>query len=81
MLDGDNLYLLLGSDPYIESAKMTVKINDKGELLGNSLEVTLAGRSSSGEKHTVTFKGEATLRDYGTTEADVFDPTGKELQN
>ena len=81
LLDEDNLYLLLGSEPYIESAKMTVKINDKGELLGNSLEVTLAGRSSSGEKHTATFKGEATLRDYGTTTADVFDPTGKELRN
>ncbi len=79
-IDEYDMYLMFGNEPYIENAKMTAKISKSGELLGNSIEVTLAGYDKNGEKHTATFKGEATLKDYGTTTPDVFDPEGKEQE-
>lgn len=78
---GDDIYLLFGDDPYIESAKMTAKMSKSGELLENTLEVTLVGFDRNGEKHTATFKGAVNASDYGKTVADVFDPEGKEANN
>lgn len=75
--DIDDVYYLLGEEPYIENAKGTARISKDGELRYAYLEVTMAGHDASGAKHTVSIKCESNLSDYGTTVPDEFDPTGK----
>lgn len=79
--DDSDIYMMFGDDPYIENAKMTAKMSKSGELLENTLEVTLAGFDKNGEKHTATFSGVINAKDYGSTTADVFDPEGKVENN
>jgi len=79
--DENDIYMMFGDDPYIEKAKMTAKMSKSGELLENTLEVTLAGFDKNGEKHTATFKGTVNASDYDKTIADVFDPEGKVNNN
>lgn len=73
-------YYMFGEDPYIDNAKMTVKLNEKNELIENYIEGTLLGVDANGEKHTATIKLTINASDYGTTHHDIFNPAGKEIR-
>lgn len=74
-------YYLFGEDPYVSNAKMTVKLNDKNELVENYVEGTLVGVDTDGQKHTATIKITLNAQDYGTTEYDVLDISDKQRIN
>ncbi|MBQ3123687.1 MAG: hypothetical protein IJP24_02040 [Firmicutes bacterium] len=73
-------YYLFGEDPYVSNAKMTVKLNEKGELIENYIEGTLTG-FDEGEKHEAKLKIRLNASDYNETEIEYFDTEGKEQRN
>lgn len=66
-----------GNDPYIDNVNMKVSLDEKGRLVGNKIEASLAGVDKSGMKHTAVLKVDGKVYDYGKSKADTFNPEGK----
>ncbi|MFV0517852.1 MAG: hypothetical protein ACK5MV_10705 [Aminipila sp.] len=73
----DQLFNMLGTDPYIDNATCNFTLDKDGKFISNEMSASMVGVDDKGKKHSITIKGEFNVKDYGTTKVEKFDTTGK----
>jgi len=72
-----NPFLLIGTDPVVDTAKAQVKIDNEGRIASLSGEITLSGTGYDGNTHSLSLLLALDVTDYGSTVPERIDITGK----
>lgn len=76
----DNPIALLGTDPVIDGGKATVSVDKEGRLSNLHGELSVSGTDPFGDDHTLKVTIDINGSDYGTTEPERIDLTGKVVE-